>query len=74
MVVVDVPIETQLARTMSRDDNDEAQVKRIIAAQMPRQQRLDKADYVIDNSRTLNELDEAVRALHEEFIAMAASR
>ncbi|MEH6590101.1 MAG: dephospho-CoA kinase [Halioglobus sp.] len=74
VVVVDVPMETQLARTMSRDDNDEAQVKRIIAAQMPRQQRLDKADYVIDNSRTLDELDETVQALHQEFIAMAASR
>jgi dephospho-CoA kinase len=74
VVVVDVPQETQVARTMSRDDNDEAQVKRIIAAQMPRQQRLDKADYVIDNSRTLDELDQAVKSLHEEFIAMAASR
>ena len=33
-MVVDVPEETQLQRTMQRDDNDEAQVKRIMAAQM----------------------------------------
>jgi dephospho-CoA kinase len=74
VVVVDVPVETQVARTMSRDANDEAQVQRIIAAQMPRQQRLDRADYVIDNSNTLAELDQTVTALHTQFMEMAESR
>ena len=37
MVVVDVPEDLQLQRTMQRDDNDEAQVKRIMAAQMQRE-------------------------------------
>jgi dephospho-CoA kinase len=74
VVVVDVPVETQVARTISRDANDEAQVQRIIAAQMPRQQRLDRADYVIDNSNTLAELDQTVTALHTQFMEMAESR
>ncbi|MFT4520372.1 MAG: dephospho-CoA kinase, partial [Halioglobus sp.] len=56
VVVVDVPEEIQLSRTMARDSNDEAQVKRIMAAQMSRENRLAGADIVIDNSRSLEEL------------------
>ena len=71
LVVVDVPEEVQLQRTMARDDNDEAQVRRIMAAQMPRQQRLEQADIVLDNSRSLAELDEVVDELHAEFLQRA---
>ena len=71
VVVVDVPEETQLARTMARDNNDEAQIKRIMAAQMQREDRLAQADIVIDNSRTLEELDGLVEELHKEFLLKA---
>jgi len=73
-VVVDVPEALQLQRTMARDDNDEAQVKRIMAAQMSREKRLEKADIVIDNSRSLDELDGTVAELHKEFLARAETR
>jgi dephospho-CoA kinase len=73
IVVVDVPPETQLQRTMQRDDNDEAQVQRIMAAQMPREERLAKADFVIDNSRSLAELDSVVEQLHSGFLSQAKS-
>jgi dephospho-CoA kinase len=69
LVVVDVAESVQLARTMARDENDEAQVQRIIAAQMPRQQRLDLADYVLNNSGSLQELQAAVDALHGDLLA-----
>lgn len=71
VVVVDVPEEVQIARTMSRDNNDEAQVRRIIAAQMDRQDRLARADIVIDNSKSLEDLDLTVDELHKEFLAKA---
>jgi dephospho-CoA kinase len=71
VVVVDVPEETQLARTMRRDDNDEAQVKRIMAAQIAREDRVRQADIVIDNSRALEELDDLVEELHKEFLLKA---
>ena len=71
VVVVDVPEEVQLERTVQRDDNDESQVRRIMAAQMQRQQRLELADIVLDNSRSLAELDSVVEELHKEFLQRA---
>lgn len=68
VVVVDVPEEVQLARTMDRDANDEAQVRRIMAAQLPREERLALADIVVDNSGPLEALDDIVAELHKEFL------
>ena len=73
VIVVDVPEELQLERTMDRDNNDEAQVRRIMAAQLPRQERLARGDRVLDNSGTLDELEEQVLALHQELLEKAAS-
>ncbi|HEY7775656.1 MAG TPA: dephospho-CoA kinase [Kineobactrum sp.] len=71
VVVVDVPEELQLQRAMARDSNDEAQVRRIMAAQLPRQERLALADIVVDNSGSLEELDDIVAELHKEFLQRA---
>jgi len=71
VVVVDVPEETQVARTAQRDNNDEAQVKRIMAAQLSRDARLALADIVIDNSGSLEDLNLQVDELHKEFLARA---
>lgn len=71
VVVVDVPEEVQLERTMARDSNDAEQVKRIMAAQLSRQERLARADIVIDNSRGLEDLDLVVEELHREFLERA---
>ena len=73
VVVVDVPEEVQLERTMARDDNDRAQVERIMAAQMQRKERLQKADRVIDNSESLATLATKVQSLHEEFLKLASA-
>ena len=71
VAVVDVPEDVQLERTMARDDNDEGQVKRIMAAQMKRTERLELADIVIDNSGSLERLESVVEALHVQFLARA---
>jgi dephospho-CoA kinase len=73
VVVVDAPEELQLQRTVQRDSNDEAQVRRIMAAQMSRADRLERADIVIDNSRSMDELDSQVDELHKEFLLRAES-
>tara|TARA_Y200000002_G_scaffold131523_1_gene108373 strand:- start:2300 stop:2902 length:603 start_codon:yes stop_codon:yes gene_type:complete len=73
VVVVDVPEEVQLKRTMARDDNSEALVKQIMAAQLDRQTRLSRADASIMNDTSLEELYERVEALHEDLLLKATA-
>ncbi len=70
IIVVDVAESVQIERTCARDNNDEAQVKRIIAAQLPRAERLAKADWVIDNSQPLSTLDDRVASLHQDILTL----
>jgi dephospho-CoA kinase len=68
IIVVDTTQATQVERTCSRDNNDVEQVKRIIAAQIPREMRLAYADFVIDNNQSLIMLNERVEAIHLSII------
>lgn len=70
-IVVDVDEDTQIERTCARDNNDIEQVKRIIAAQTSRKNRLNHADWVIDNSQPLDTLDARVHKLHQELLMLA---
>ncbi|MEH6558978.1 MAG: dephospho-CoA kinase [Oceanicoccus sp.] len=72
LLVIDVPEQLQLERTTKRDNNDEAQVKRIIASQASRQQRLDLADDVIENTAGLDELLAAVENMHRQYLQLAS--
>jgi len=73
VVVVDVPEEVQLSRTMARDDNTEALVKQIMAAQLDRQTRLSRADTSIMNDGSLEALYEHVEKLHDDLLARATA-
>jgi dephospho-CoA kinase len=68
IVVVDVPVEVQIERTVSRDNNTAEQVRRIIDAQMPREERLEKADHVIDNAAGTDQTKARVASLHTRFM------
>ena len=67
-LVVDVPVEVQIERTVARDTNARDQVERIIAAQMPRDQRRAKADAIIDNDRPLEDVERQVHELHQRML------
>ena len=69
IVVVDVPEETQVQRTMVRDNNPRSQVESIVAAQMSRSDRLAGATQVITNDQDLAYLHSQVETLHKEFLA-----
>lgn len=73
VVVVDVPEEVQLTRTMARDNNSEALVKQIMAAQLDRKTRLSRADTSIMNDGSLDALYKRVKKLHEDLLARAAA-
>jgi dephospho-CoA kinase len=67
VLVVDVPEEVQVARVRSRGLAEE-QIRRIIASQASRAERLAAADDVIDNGGSLEALRARVRALHEKYL------
>ena len=71
IVVVDVPPEIQIARAVGRGMS-EADARRRIERQMPREQRLAAADYVIDNSGDEPALETATRALFGQLLADAS--
>jgi dephospho-CoA kinase len=73
VLVVDCPEALQLARVRQRSGLAEAEVKRIIAAQIQRERRLAAADDVIDNSGSIAALQQQVRRLHEKYLALAAA-
>ena len=72
-VVVDVPEDTQIERTMARDDNTRELVEGIMAAQLDRDTRIARADIVIDNSGTLDALYERGEILHQTLLARASA-
>ncbi|MGC1507951.1 dephospho-CoA kinase, partial [Ketobacter sp.] len=74
ILVIDVPQDIQINRTIRRDTTTEAGVKAIIAAQMQRQQRCDKADDIIVNDKDLASLHEAIDRLHTTYLDMANAR
>ena len=73
VLVVDCPEELQVSRVRQRSGLPEAEVRRIIAAQIQRDQRLAAADDVIDNSGSIAALQQQVRKLHEIYLALAAT-
>lgn len=69
VVVVDVPVETQVER-MARDRGlDRAGAEARIAAQATREQRLAIATHVIDNTGTLEDLRARVDQVYAELTA-----
>ena len=70
IVVVDVSVETQIDRTMRRDDNTRDQVESIIAAQVNRARRLEYANDIINNDQSPNELAEKVAQLHRTYLKL----
>lgn len=71
VLVIDLPEALQLQRAMARDNASGQQIKSIMAAQLTRQQRLDKADDVINNDGSLIQLQEQVAQLHSFYLAQA---
>jgi len=70
--VVDIPEELQLARASARDANSVEQIRKIMAAQLPRAARCAKADDILDNSGSLDSLNAQVDALHQKYMQLAA--
>jgi dephospho-CoA kinase len=72
VLVVDCTEAQQVERTMRRSGLSEKEVRAVLAAQATREQRLARADDVIDNSGTPASLERQVSHLNEKYLTLAA--
>lgn len=70
VLVVDVPEEVQIQRVMARDGSQRTEAEAILAAQMPRQERLAQADDVLVNEAGLAALEQQVEQLHQKYLSL----
>lgn len=72
VLVVDVQVSTQLARTTARDNNTPEQVQAIIDSQISKEERLANADDIINNDEsTLAQIADVVAGLHQKYLTLA---
>jgi len=71
VLVIDLPRELQIQRTMERDGIPKNQVETIIDAQIDRNGRLAAADDVLTNTSDKSSLLEQVDTLHEQYLKQA---
>ena len=70
VLVVDVDPQTQISRTVKRDNVSEEQANAILASQVSREQRLALADDVVKNNPDDPDLLLQITDLHEKYLAM----
>ena len=68
ILVIDCLESDQIARVMARNGLPEAQVRAIMAAQAPRQNRLARADDIIHNDGPIAALAPQIAALHRKYL------
>ena len=64
LIVISCPDDIQIKRVMKRDNFSEEKARNIVSHQMPNEERLKYADFIIDNSSTLDDLYNEVRRVH----------
>ncbi len=74
VLVIDVPEQLQVQRTMARDEASEEQVRAILGAQASRQQRLERADDVLVNDRDTAWLKSEVERLHHFYLTLSGGQ
>lgn len=70
-LLIDASIELQIQRAAQRDGQNIEQIHRIIAAQMPREQKKQLADDIVLNDGHLEHLYAHLQPLHEQYLQRA---
>jgi len=71
VLVVDCSEEQQIARTMQRSRLTADEVRAIMATQLPRRERLARADDVLHNDGDIAAMRHQVGALHDRYLALS---
>jgi dephospho-CoA kinase len=74
LLLVYIPQETQIQRLMERDGISREMVQSILAAQLPIDEKRAYADYIIDNSGSLEEAKKQVQEVWEKLKDFQKSR
>ncbi len=74
ILVIDTPLEQQLARVTARDNISRAELDAILATQASRGERLEIADDVLINDGTLEQLRSEVERLHHSYLHLASDK
>ena len=74
VLVVDCAEEEQLRRTAQRSGVGEDAARAIMAAQLPRAERLARADDVLSNSGSIEDLRRDAARLHARYLELARQR
>jgi dephospho-CoA kinase len=73
VLVIDCDESLQISRTMQRSGLNAEAIHAIMAVQLPRQQRLDRADDVLRNDGDIARLRSQVALLHDCYLNLAAA-
>lgn len=69
ILVVDCSEARQIRRAMNRSALGESEVRTILASQVPREFRRERADDILENEGSIEELEAEVRRLHGKYLA-----
>lgn len=67
VIVVDIDLKVQIERIKNRDNIDVTLINKIIAAQMSREERNMKADILIENNGSLEELKQKIEKIIKDI-------
>ena len=71
ILVIDCDEQQQLLRTMERSNLSEQKVRSIMATQVTRETRIQKADDVILNNQDIEYLKAQILLLHHKYLALS---
>jgi dephospho-CoA kinase len=68
LIVVTAPLNTRIERVTARDNSDAEEVLARVKNQLPEEEKLKLADFVIANNDGLEELEQQVLKIHEKMM------
>lgn len=68
IILIDVEEEIQIERASARDKSYADNIKKIIASQMPRAEKQEYADYIVDNRLSLEHLYTQLDTVHDDIL------
>lgn len=71
ILTVDTEVESQIKRTVNRDQSNEAIVKKVIQNQVSRDVRTNGSDDIILNTGDIDSLKEEVLKLHQHYLQLS---